>query len=49
MPPRAIGSRNVYRLDPRGFASVRAWLDGFWDDALARFVMMAENTREEES
>jgi DNA-binding transcriptional ArsR family regulator len=38
------GKRNVYRVRREGFADARAWLDAFWDDALARFAMVAENT-----
>jgi DNA-binding transcriptional ArsR family regulator len=34
---RAVGTRRLYRLDPRGLAEVRAWLDQFWDHALAAF------------
>ncbi len=34
---RAEGTRRVYRLDPRGLAEIRAWLDRFWDGALASF------------
>jgi DNA-binding transcriptional ArsR family regulator len=40
----AVGNRNLYRLDARGFEAVRSWLDRFWDDALARFKLVAENT-----
>jgi DNA-binding transcriptional ArsR family regulator len=28
------GTRRVYRIDRDGLASVRAWLDGFWAEAL---------------
>ena len=28
------GARRVYRIDRDGLAGVRAWLDGFWDEAL---------------
>jgi DNA-binding transcriptional ArsR family regulator len=40
------GNRNLYRLDAQGFAAARGWLDSFWDEALARFAMVAENTSE---
>lgn len=40
------GTRNVYRLDPGGFGEARDWLETFWDDALRRFVLVAENTEE---
>ena len=32
---RAEGTRRLYAVDPRGLESVRAWLDGLWDQALA--------------
>jgi DNA-binding transcriptional ArsR family regulator len=34
---RAEGTRRVYYIDPRGLASIRIWLDRFWDDALTSF------------
>ena len=30
----AMGTRRIYRVDRDGLASLRAWLDRFWDDAL---------------
>lgn len=39
------GTRNVFRLQRTGFDAAREWLEAFWDDALARFVLVAENTR----
>lgn len=41
---RPDGTRRLYRIDPDGFADVRAWVDSFWDDALAAFVNHAEGT-----
>jgi DNA-binding transcriptional ArsR family regulator len=38
------GTRHVYRLEGDGFERARSWLDAFWDDALRRFVLVAENT-----
>ena len=38
------GTKNVFRLERSGFDSARGWLDAFWDHALARFAMVAENT-----
>jgi DNA-binding transcriptional ArsR family regulator len=32
------GTRNIYRLDPAALASLRAWLDSFWETALARYA-----------
>lgn len=34
---RAQGTRRVYYIDPMGLASIRIWLDQFWDDALLAF------------
>ena len=39
---RAEGTRRVYYLDPKGLAALRAWLDQFWDQALAEFQKEAE-------
>ena len=41
------GTRNIYRLDPRGIEKMRAWLDGMWSEALASFAREVETTREE--
>lgn len=38
------GTRHVVRVAPEGFASVRSYLEAFWDEALARFALVAENT-----
>ena len=37
------GTRNIYRLDTRGFEAARGWLDGFWDETLTRLKIAAEN------
>src|SRR6188768_1056183 len=44
---RREGTRRIYRLDPDGLSSLRAYLDGFWDDALEAFRRFAdeEDTR----
>ena len=34
---RAVGTRRVYYIDPRGLSALRAWFDQFWDQALASF------------
>jgi DNA-binding transcriptional ArsR family regulator len=31
------GARRIYQIDPAGLGQLRAWLDRFWDDALAAF------------
>ena len=36
------GTRHVYELDLSGVAELRAWVDGFWDEALARYKATAE-------
>lgn len=38
------GTRHLYAVDPDGLAELRAWLDGFWDDTLARFKRAAEGS-----
>ena len=38
------GNRNVFRLERSGFDAARGWLEGFWDEALARFAEEAERT-----
>ncbi len=40
----AHGTQNIFSLDRVGFDDVRHWLEGFWDEALARFALLAENT-----
>lgn len=45
---RAEGTKRLYAVDPRGLASIRAWLDGFWDEALAAFQEAAEREATEE-
>jgi DNA-binding transcriptional ArsR family regulator len=39
---RAEGTRNVYAVRMQGFASVREFLDEFWDVALARLQELAD-------
>ena len=34
---RSEGTRNIYRVDPRGVAAMRDYLDRFWQRALASF------------
>jgi DNA-binding transcriptional ArsR family regulator len=41
------GNRRLYRLDPDGIATLRAYLDQFWNQALAAFKEAAEPTDEE--
>jgi DNA-binding transcriptional ArsR family regulator len=39
---RPAGARRVYQIDPQGLGQLRAWLDQFWDAALAAFAAEAE-------
>jgi DNA-binding transcriptional ArsR family regulator len=39
---RREGNRRIYRLDPSGVGAVRAYLDRFWNQALAAFKQAAE-------
>ena len=34
---RPAGTRRIYSIDPHGLGPLRAWLDQFWDRALASF------------
>jgi DNA-binding transcriptional ArsR family regulator len=43
------GTRRVYRIDPRGLEMMRAYLDRFWDRALAAFKAAAEAEGEAEA
>lgn len=45
---RADGTRRIYRIDPRGLAIVREWLDGFWAAALTDFEDFANAQHEED-
>lgn len=38
------GTRRIYRLDERGLAEAREWLDDLWTTALDDFVRFAEET-----
>ncbi|MGW4519173.1 ArsR/SmtB family transcription factor [Streptomyces sp. NPDC004393] len=46
---RAVGTRRLYQLNPAGLGTLRAWLDRFWDQALAAFAAAAESESESES
>jgi DNA-binding transcriptional ArsR family regulator len=41
---RAEGTRRIYYIDPKGLGAMRAWLDQFWDTALAAFAVEAERS-----
>lgn len=39
---RPEGTQRVYYIDPNGLGALRAWLDQFWDQALAAFQQEIE-------
>jgi DNA-binding transcriptional ArsR family regulator len=41
------GTRRVYRVDPDGLAPLRAYLERFWQKAMAAFAQHAENQHAE--
>ena len=45
----AEGTRRIYRIDPQGLGALRAWLDRFWDAALAAFKDEVEASTKEKS
>jgi DNA-binding transcriptional ArsR family regulator len=42
---RAIGTRRLYALDDIGAAAVRDYIESVWGEAMARYRIVAENTR----
>jgi DNA-binding transcriptional ArsR family regulator len=43
---RKNGTRHLYELDRNGVVALRSWVDGFWDEALARFKAVADTKGE---
>lgn len=43
-----VGTRRIYRIDPRGIGAVRGWLDAMWTRSLADFARFADAVEEEE-
>jgi|ERR671924_1571935 DNA-binding transcriptional ArsR family regulator len=43
---RREGTRRVYRIEPDGVGSLRAYFDSFWDEALAALKEAAESGKE---
>lgn len=41
---RSEGTRRIYHIDPKGLGAMRAWLDQFWDSALAAFATDVERS-----
>ena len=46
---RPVGTRRLYQLDPDGVGALRAYVDQFWNQALAAFKTAAEHEEEEAS
>jgi DNA-binding transcriptional ArsR family regulator len=44
---RQAGARRLYQLNPDGLGALRAYLDRFWDQALAAFKAAAESEQGE--
>jgi DNA-binding transcriptional ArsR family regulator len=42
-----VGTRRIYRVDPDGLADLRAYLDHFWDQALAAYKTAVEQQAKE--
>ena len=43
---RQLGNRRIYRVNPDGVGALRAYLDQFWNRALAAFKIAAERNEE---
>ena len=43
---RREGTRRLYSIDPEGFGALRAYLENFWNKALAGFKAAAEAEKE---
>ena len=46
---RPAGNRRIYQLDPDGVGALRAYLDQFWNRALAAYKAAVEQDTEEVS
>ena len=44
----AEGTRRIYRLDPRGIAAMRDWLDAHWASAMEAFREFANRQQDDE-
>jgi DNA-binding transcriptional ArsR family regulator len=42
------GRQQLYRVRTEGLAELRAWLDGFWDEALTSYAAAVERAAREE-
>src|SRR5438309_6584096 len=45
---RSVGTRRIYYVDPKGLGAMRAWLDQFWEAALAAFAAEVERAAKKE-
>jgi DNA-binding transcriptional ArsR family regulator len=45
----AAGTRRIYRIDPRGIAAMREWLEELWSAALEAFKDFADSQAEEDA
>ena len=43
------GTRRIYRIDPRGIAAMRDWLDAHWATALDAFKDFADKQTDQET
>jgi DNA-binding transcriptional ArsR family regulator len=41
---QAQGARRIYRIDPKGLAAIRIWLDQFWTEALDDYATEVERS-----
>ena len=44
---KTVGNNNIYELNREGILAMRNYLDKFWDDALANFKALAEQTEKQ--
>ena len=42
-----VGTRRIYQVDPDGLSALRAYLDHFWDQALAAYRTAVEQQAKE--
>ena len=45
---RSAGNRRIYRVDPDGLAALRTKIDRFWNEALANYKQLVEQSTEED-
>ena len=44
---RSEGTRRIYHIDPKGLGDMRAWLDQFWETALAAYAAEVDRGEKE--